>query len=70
MTKSKYMKQIYSERVKDIDKLNGESDDLYELKCLNRTDVNMINARKWFDRPAYHMKFVKGEQNAESVEKG
>lgn len=41
---------------KEVNRLSGESDEIYVLKCLNKTDINMIRARQNFERPAYYVK--------------
>lgn len=58
-----WMKDFQPERKGAAQRLSGESDELYELKCLNRTDINMIKARKWFDRPPYYVQKRKSEQD-------
>lgn len=60
-----WMKDFQPERKGAVPKMSGESDDLYELKCLNKTDINMINARKQYERPLWHLQFLKGDGNAE-----
>jgi len=40
-----------------IPRLKNESMEIHQLKLLTRTDINMINAKKNFDRPLYHTKY-------------
>lgn len=55
-----------SKKFNDWDKLpgkvSGESDEMYEIRHMNKTDVNMINARRNFERPAYYTKFFKNKE--------
>lgn len=44
------------------ERMTNESNDMYELRCRTRADINMANAKNNFDRPAYYTRFMKGEK--------
>jgi len=42
----------------NLDRHEGESSEIYHLRKMNETDVNMSRARANFDREPYYKKFL------------
>lgn len=51
-----------------LPRVKDESLEIHQLKLLNKTDINMMSARRTFERPAYYTRFLKSHKEGDQGE--
>lgn len=48
---------------------NGENKDIYELKCMNNSDIKMIRAKAYFERKPYYQTYKEKQNGQNNIDK-
>lgn len=53
-----------------LERLEGESAEIYELRCKNHSDIKMMRAKICFDRKSYYQTYKEKQNGQNSINKG